>query len=115
MPLAITLGSARNPTPYPIAAAVETHHRQATRCRSMHNDKRDPKVWRASSSRGRSTIPCTIYLLRYYVVAEHGLDPTRTSISRAVVRRRDGANLRPDISDGFLLGPDRENQSRAGL
>src|SRR5262249_16486691 len=69
---------------------------------------------KASSSRCRSTTPCTIisyaitYLLRYYV-AEHGIDPDQDIQIRAVPPPEMVANLRADNLDGFL-GPDPFNQ-----
>jgi nitrate/nitrite transport system substrate-binding protein len=88
--------------------AVENINGQAITLAVKHKDKRDPKSWKASSSRCRSTTSMHNYLLRYYV-AEHGLDPDTDIQIRAVPPPEMVANLRADNIDGFL-GPDPFNQ-----
>lgn len=107
MPLAITVGSGSNATPWTMPA-VENINGQAITLANKHKDKNDPKMWKGFKFAVPFDFSMHNFLLRYYV-AEHGLDPDRDIQIRVLPPPEMVANLAADNVDGYLA-PDPFNQ-----
>ncbi|NKB57387.1 MAG: nitrate ABC transporter substrate-binding protein [Alphaproteobacteria bacterium] len=107
MPLAITVGSGSNATPWTMPA-VENINGQAITLASKHKDKNDPKMWKGFKFAVPFDYSMHNFLLRYYV-AEHGLDPDQDIQIRVLPPPEMVANLAADNVDGYLA-PDPFNQ-----
>jgi nitrate/nitrite transport system substrate-binding protein len=96
MPLAMSHGRRLQPDAVP-HAAVENINGQAIVLHVKHKDKRDPKQWKGFKFGVPFDYSMHNFLLRYYV-AEHGLDPDRTSRSASCRRRRWSPTCAPATS-----------------
>src|SRR4030088_2520004 len=92
MPLAITMGTGSNATPYTMPA-VENINGQAITLSIKHKDKRDPKSWKGFKFAVPFDYSMHNYLMRYYVAGD-GLDPAQDIQIRAVPPPEMVANLR---------------------
>jgi nitrate/nitrite transport system substrate-binding protein len=96
MPLAMTLGAGSVAVPY-IMPRSRTSTARPSCCTNEHKDKRDPKQWKGFKFGVPFDYSMHNFLLRYYV-AEHGLDPDRTSRSASYRRRRWSPTCAPATS-----------------
>ena len=107
MPLALTLGSRCEPTPF-YMPAVENLNGQAITLHLKHKSVKEPKDMRGFTFCVPFKYSMHNLLLRYYL-AEGGVDPDREVKIRVVPPPEMVANLKAQNVDGYLA-PDPFNQ-----
>jgi nitrate/nitrite transport system substrate-binding protein len=107
MPLAMTLGLGSPAAPIGLPV-IQNSNGQGLVLAAKHRENRDPKGWKGMTFGVPFTYSMQDLLLRYYV-AEHGIDPDKDIVIKAVVPAELVANLKAGILDGFLA-PDNAAQ-----